>query len=439
MLSTTLSCSERIIKSTVTLQREKPFFAYILMNFETRETKPDSALPTMGVSKYGKLYWNADFVKTLNNNELSYVLCHETLHIAKGDFFRQGKRDALIWNVASDAVINLILNEEGMTPPKMGIIPDKYGKVTIGKKSYNVKGLTTEELYDELVKDAKAVEQAMKGQGTGKGGGKGDGQGEDAPFVGHGGFDVHLNGDKDDKGESTGDEAEGSASIKSAENKWKKVAVEAATTARQRGKLPGFAEALLDKLLNPVVDWRSRLRSFITNEIPMDYCNRMPGRKFYATGAWSPRVLKENLNLFVSIDCSGSTMGDRERFVGEIQGIVTSHPQLKARLIFWSYGEINENNDIPIDSNTIDRLAGLNLKEINGGTEMSAYARYLDKMGYTSRLHITLTDGAIESKPEVAPGTHLFVLCGHGASDKIVKEFGECIKITDEVKEEYEN
>lgn len=417
-MSMKLTPAERLVKATVILQREHPFFSYILMNFDTKECKPDTRIPTMGISKYGHLYWNEEFVKSLNNVELQYVLCHEVLHIAKGDPFRVGKRDKMIWNIAADCVINDMLNQEGFTAPKNGLIPDRDGKIVFNKKTYKVRGKTTEELYEDLLKDMKVIKMQVSG-------GKGDGD----PMNGHGGFDVHLEEDKDDKGEKTGDE-KSSASIKQAEGKWKKTAVEAATVARQRGKMPGGMEDLLEGLREPKIDWRARLRTLVTDEIPVDFENRIPGRRFYGTGVWCPRVLRENVNIFISIDCSGSTMGDRERFASECIGIISGHPQVKARLICWDTN-VSPNNDLEVDSQTMDKLKKLNLKNVNGGTEFSAYTRYLEEKGYNSRVHIVLTDGYIESAPKCPNGKCIFVLCAQG-SDEIIKKYGEVLYLRDE-------
>jgi len=438
-----LTPGETIIKSVILLNRENPFFASILLNFDITQTQDGTKVPTMGVTKYGKLYWNEEFVEQLNQEELRYVLCHEVLHIAKGDLFRRGHRNPELWNVAADLVINDILNIEGFKAPTSitltnaagekettdcELIPDRKGNVTIDDKVFNVRNKIIEELYDELQRKITPKDQTsgMSLSALGMGQGSGDGN----PVPGHGGFDVHIEGGSDDKGNDNGDEASGNASVSAAEAKWRKITVQAATIAAQRGVLPGCASDLVEGLLNPVIDWRQRLRSFIINEIPVDFETRLPGRKFYGTGVWCPKVYRENVNLFVSIDCSGSTYNDRERFVSEIQGICESHTQLVAHLIFWSYGEISEKNDIIIDSQSVEKLKNLNLKDINGGTELSSYNRYLDKQGMSSRLHIVLTDGYIEQKPEVPDGTILFVLCGD-CSDKIVKNYGECIFIRD--------
>lgn len=419
-----LTTAERVLKNIVRLQREKPFFSYIIMNFKMTAMKPDATLkpPTAAVNKYGDFFWAEPWFKELTDDEMQGVLCHESLHIAKGDFFRQGKRDLTIWNIASDCIINWYLNQEGITLPRKimvegkpieGYAPDGQGRVKVCKKTYTVKGKTTEQFYDELVMDATEI-HIMYGSG---------GEG------GHGGFDVHLPGDKQDNGESSGKD-QGTHTVKAQEGLWKRITIQAATVAKQRGTLPGCAEEFIEEILNPKIDWRNRIKQFVTDDIPVDFCNRLPGRKFYGTGVWCPRIKRENIELFISIDCSGSTSPYRVEFVSEAVGILTCYPQVKGRIICWDT-EVNEANDIEVDTCTaVQKVQGMHLRDINGGTELSSYNRYCEKKGYCSRLHVILTDGFIETKPVVPYGKILFVLTPDG-DDKIIKNYGEVCRLSD--------
>jgi len=420
----TCNSAERVEKAAIDMQKTHPFFAYLLLQFNVKEAATDT-LPTFAVNKYGHLFFNPKFADTLSYPQLAYVLAHEAMHIAKGDFFRVGDRDHLVWNVVSDCVINDILNMEGLTPPDMGYIPDKRGSIKINDKMYNVRDKSTEEFYDEVVKDLPVSYISSLSSGNMSGG-------ENAP--GHGGFDVHLEGDGDGQGGKTGEEdgcengGQSKASIESkAASDWKKVTIEAAVAARQKGCNSGFINSIVEGLLEPKIDWKSRLRSLVTNEIPVDYMNRLPGRSFYGTGVWCPKVHRENINLFISVDCSGSTSGDREDFISECVGIMTSHTQIKGRLICWDT-QVDENNDIEVDSQCMDKFFKLDLRNISGGTELSSYTKYVEQKQYNSRMHIILTDGYIESKPRIPPGRCLFVLCKNG-SDEIVKNYGDVIRM----------
>lgn len=429
MFKVSLSPDEKLMRAIVTMQQTAPFFAYLLMNFKMSaiaavpdkdaKTLPgrltDKEIPTAAVDKYGNLLYNPAFVDKLRSDELRGLVAHEALHIAKGDFFRCGKRDPMLWNVASDCIINYMLVKDSFVLPPNGYNPNRDGVIEIkteknGKKvtkKYTVEGKTTEQFYEELLQDVDHIKQYVLSQGGG-----GDGNNP-----GHGGMDVHIQGDADNP-----DDRESTSKAAQAESKWKKITVEAATVARQRGTMPGCAEGILDEILNPKIDWRNYLRNFVTNHIPTDYTNRSPGRRFYGTGVWFPKVLRENVEVFVSIDCSGSTMGDRVDFVSEVVGILTAYEQVKARMICWSTS-VNDQNDVEIDTNTVDKLKGMKIKDVNGGTELSVYADYLKKKDYKARCHIILTDGFIENNPRLPPGNIVFVL-SKGGSDEILKKTG---------------
>ena len=409
-----LPVGKRVLKGICRLNKEKPFFSYIVMHFNLHNAPITEGMmfDTIAVNKYGELFYGEKWISTLTDAEIVGVLCHEAMHLAKGCFFRKGNRDAKIWNIASDCIINWYLVCEDITLPKDGFIPHKDGTVTVALKTYNCANKSTEQFYEELYKDATKIKSSCS---NGK--------------KGHGGFDVHLEGDQNGEGKNTGKD-KGSASIKSQENKWKRIIVQAATIARERGSSPGFINEFIDDILNPKIDWRQRVRQFVTNEIPVDFCNRIPGRKFYGTGIWCPRVKRENIELMISIDCSGSTSQYRQEFVSEAVGVLRCYPQVKGRIICWDT-EVNEANDIEVDTNTaVQKVKGMKLQDINGGTELSSYKKYCDKKGYKSRLHIILTDGIIEDTPVVPSGKILFVLTPDG-KQSIIQKYGEVCNLKD--------
>jgi predicted metal-dependent peptidase len=430
LLISPITIHDRLIRAMVKIQSEYAFFSYILMNFKI-SAEEDPLIPSAGVSKAGDFMYNSDFIKNLDDSELIGLLIHEVMHIAKGDFFRQGNRDHNIWGIASDCIINFILKQEGFTLPKNGYLPDQYGNISIGGKKYCVSKKSTEQFYDELYIDADKIHivlnnnrEGNKDSGSDKSG-KNDSQEDDCGCDGydpsenssHGNFDIHIN-----CGESSSQNAQ-------SESKWKKVIIEAATNARTRGTMPGCMLSVVDKLLNPTIDWRTRVMKFITSEIPVDYSNRLPNRTFYATGVWAPRVIRENLEVFISVDVSGSTINDRETFITEVAAILSSYEQIHARLIFWD-AVVHEENDFEITKNNKDCLTSLKIKDCNGGTSLSSYQEYLERKDYKCRLHIIFTDGFLENTPKIPDGNIIFVLSQNG-NDSIVKNYGAICRITD--------
>jgi len=413
-----LSERDRILKAKIDLSQQRPFFAYILMNMGIEQSDPKDDLPTMGVNQYGDLFWNESFVKILSDDELKTVLCHEAMHVATLTFQREGTRDHGLWNISTDLVINSILIKESFKFPANCVVPDRGDDFTFKSgtsgKNIVIKDVchkTAEEVYDIISNNAKQIKIAMQCDGDGNY---------------KGSIDKHLPSDKNSKGESTGKEKH-EADVKANEEKWKAKATEAATAAKMRGSLSADIERLLGDLINPQIDWRTKLCQFLTKDIPVDFTMKLPGRRFYSTGVYYPSVIRERLEIVVGIDISGSIGGEEyNKFISEAVGIASSFPQIDMRMIWWS-DHVNPKDDIQVTAQTKDMLATYK-PHGGGGTTMSCFGDYLKKKGYTSRIFVILTDGYIEDKPKLPDGNVLFVLSKQ-SQDDIVKKYGEVCKL----------
>ena len=417
MLNYDLDSKDRIIKAKVALTKDRPFFAYILMNMNIERTQPDSTIPSMGVNAWGDLFWNDDFVKKLTDEELTGVLAHESMHPATLTFQRQGKRDHMIWNMATDIVINYMLLDEGFKLPQDCLRTNSGVFEFTGKdkKKYtiDVKEKTAEDVYDWLMQHIEIVKDKYS---DGKGGYKGQ-------------FDSHLPGDADSKGKSQGKQ-KGDADVRSNEENWKAKTTEAATAAKARGSMSASMERALGNLLEPKIDWRKRLQSFITKDIPVDYTMRRPGRRFYTTGVYYPSVIRENLEVIVCVDISGSIGGDEyNEFISEAIGIAGSFNQIKMRMLWWGT-EIDERDDMVVNSHTKESL--LTYKPHGGGgTTMSCIKPYIESKGYNSRIYVILTDGYIESTPKLPEGVKILFVLSKNGSHEIVEKYGEVCSLKD--------
>jgi len=419
-LGYSLNTAERIIKAKVELNKSHPFFAYILMNMQVEKTQSREDCPTMAVNQYGDLWWNKDFIDKLDSDELRFVLAHEVGHIATLTFQRLGKRDMTLWNIATDLIINFMLIEEGFRPPKGVLIPDHRGVFTFpsGKNGKQImidlNNKNAEQVYEELLKEAKEVKSITKADGNGN-------------YEGQ--IGKHLQGDKNDKGESQG-KGNTEADQKANENKWKRKAVEGATQAKMRGNISANMERLLGEILEPVIDWRQKLFSYVTNDLPVDYSMRIPSRRFISTGVYTPTVIKENLELIVGVDISGSISDEEyKEFMSEVIGIANSYRQVKMRVIAWAC-HVDERDDILVSNDTQDMLMA-NKFNGGGGTELSCLTRYMESKEYKSRLLVILTDGYTEANPKLPEGTDcLFVLSRNGTRD-IVKNYGDVTSLND--------
>lgn len=417
-----LTTAERIIKTKVDLNKTHPFFAYILINMqiEKSESKKKEDCPTMAVNQFGDLWWNKEFVDKLDNDELKFCLAHEVGHVSTLTFQRQGRRDMGLWNIATDLCINYMLMDEGFRPPKGILVPDHRGVYTFksGKSGKDIRidlnDKNAEQVYEEIAKNAKTIKKQLN---VTAGGGY-DGQ-----------LDKHIEGDKNDKGKSQG-KAKNDADYNNNESNWKRKAVEGATQAKMRGNMSASMERMLGNVLEPVVDWRQRLFAYITNDLPVDYTMRLPSRRFISTGVYTPMVIKENLELIIGVDISGSISEEEyTEFMSEVIGIVNSYRQVKARVIAWAC-HVDERDDIEVTNNTQDRLMKMKFYG-GGGTELSCLTRHIKEKDYNSRLLVVLTDGYIESSPTLPDGMNCMFVLSKNGSGEVVKNYGDVTSLND--------
>ncbi len=126
-----------------------PFFGSIVANVNYKE---DTDISTAGTD--GQIiYYNPKFLETLSAEEQIFIFAHEVCHIAFEHITRSEGKDAYVWNIATDAVINQFLKRDGLKLVK--------GGVDIAEAiNYNA-----EELYDKLLKE-KQQSQSQNGQGN---------------------------------------------------------------------------------------------------------------------------------------------------------------------------------------------------------------------------------------------------------------------------------
>lgn len=105
----------------------------------------------------GEIYVNR--AAGLNYEEWKFVLAHEYLHAGLQHHARREGRDHYLWNVACDFVINGWLHEM-----QIGVMPS-HGLLYDEK----LKGMSAEEIYDELIKNLRQNSKLGTFRGYGKG------------------------------------------------------------------------------------------------------------------------------------------------------------------------------------------------------------------------------------------------------------------------------
>lgn len=324
-----LSARERISKGIIELMDAMPFYADLIMRSPIKELPKMKGVPqSMAVSVDGSLWYADEFVGTLSDDELRFVLLHEAKHKAFLDLVRVGRRDVRLWNIAADLMRDWqVLREDAQyvkaVVPKGRIVADYKGDITlpvIGE--FCIKERTVEQIYDEL-------ENRIKKHGGKSGSGEGATQRLEKEGCGTKIDDHRYTTEDGRKWQDLSEEER-----ERMEEEQEDGVVQAAMKAKQRGKLPKEMELLIEMTVKGKVDWRQYLWRHIVKELPFDMSLSRPSRRFISQGIYVPGIIKESLDVVFAFDVSGSIDEDeREEFLAECISIRTLLPNVRMTLV----------------------------------------------------------------------------------------------------------
>ncbi|RLC34822.1 MAG: hypothetical protein DRZ76_01815 [Candidatus Nealsonbacteria bacterium] len=350
-----------LISTRVKMQKSLPFFSYLSMYLKFEE---DSKVPTLCVNSEGVLKYNPKFIKTLSRSEVTGVLCHEVLHVAFEHLSRLGVRQPTLANIAMDLVVNELLNQNSIDLPKGGLIPNTNHSYSFGKVVVkDIDKKIWEEIYDELKTQITKTQISTVDKER---------------------FDTHsFSKSKDSRDQNS----KSKNSNQRKEDIWKKRLTEAFTYANIQGKTPLGVDRLIENLHSPKLPWRHLLMKYITQYIPSDYTYIRPSKKSLAIGIYMPSVTKEDLDIVIGVDTSGSITQELLRdFVSELLGILKDFPQVKMTLLMCDAG---------IHSvETINNKFDINQLKIKGGggTDFRPVFDWVNQHQPETRLIVYLTD-----------------------------------------------
>ena len=410
---------ERIRKVKVGLQSSHPFFAYLslflkLKEFNEEECKilKEVGRATMGVDKHSNFYYSPDFVESLTGDNLRTAILHELGHIFLGHVIRGGFRKEESpdgWNISVDACVNSLLLLNGFQfdgELSNGVIPEN-DILIIGKKPKQIKikdvsKKVAEEIYDELMKQARDKDMIKQ--------------------VTYVGFDDHSK-------HSSGHESSGNKGVekenRQIEKDWKKRMIEAGEMAKLRGKTPLGMDRYVETLLEEKVNWRAMLQRFVSSEIISDFTWRRRSRKSIASGFYMPSVKKENVDINVVIDLSGSiSEQDLRDFLGEIISISNSFKdRVNMKILTHEMGitgefEVNHANE--------EKIVDLKMKG-GGGTSHKDVWKKLSEA--RKKVVILLTDGYSDITSSDNPDCPVIWVVSKGGADDKYFPFGNVIRL----------
>jgi predicted metal-dependent peptidase len=314
----------RIQKARTTLLLDHPFFGTLLFRLGDKACSSIPTMATDGVS----LFYNPEFMDTLNAAELAGVLAHEVMHPALQHHTRRGDRSPTRWNMACDFAINPILLDAGLTLPKDVLIDNRF------------RGMSAERIYNLIEEDKKQEGSSGKSESH-------SGNGSSRPRDGS-----HQNDEAGTEPQAPSTpggvgqvldapepEAESGPSVSEQARQWQIAVEQAATVGKVAGKLPGDAVRALEASQAAKLDWHELLRRAWSETIPADYTWVRPNRRHVWAGLYLPGITSEGVGeIVIAVDCSGSVSSRQLGFFeAEIRSIVAGQrPRLVHVLYFDS-------------------------------------------------------------------------------------------------------
>ena len=358
----------RLQKARTALVLAHPFFGSLLFRLKGRESRSIKTMATDGIS----LFYNPDFVGTLNAATLCGVLAHEVLHPGLQHHLRRSGRDPKRWNEACDYAINPILLDAGLHLPEGVLIDDRF------------RTMSAEQIYNQLQTEAEQDPNDpddMQGAGEDEGAlpqsATGDSDDPSAPVT-EGGIGQVLDAPSADETTPTAEEQA---------REWRVAINQAVTIAKQAGKIPSGMNRSLDGTVEAAVDWRELLRRAWSDTTPADYSWMRPNRRHIWTGLYLPGVVREGVGeVAIAIDCSGSVNSRQlSLFEAEVRSIVEGQRPQRVYVLYF--------DTVVNKVETFGAGQRVSLSPIGGGgTEFGPCFEWLDKHGVRPQTLVFLTD-----------------------------------------------
>jgi predicted metal-dependent peptidase len=307
--------AQRMKRARAGLVMRQPFFGTLALHLRLEESARFKTMATDGKS----LAYSPEWVMGLDASELEGVIAHEVLHCANKHHTRRQRRDAKLWNQATDYAINRDLKAAGFRLPACGLFDKRFD------------GLGAEAIYRQLEDDQKQQQQQGGGQPQPGGGQPQPGQGgqgqpgqqqgqpgQGQPGQGDGGSDPGGCGEILDAAPGH-DEAANTAAAAEWDMRTRQAA--AVAKARGAGKLPGELAQLVEAINKPRIDWRAVLRRFVDESASRDFSWMRPNRRHIAAGRIMPGYVPDRPSHVVAmVDTSASIDArDLADFAAEIQ------------------------------------------------------------------------------------------------------------------------
>ena len=333
-------CIKRLLLSRMRILYNHGFYGLLLMHMIYAVSEEIETACTDGV----RITFGIDFLDSLSDSELDFVMMHEILHVVLQHCFRGDVEDPEAYNIAADIVVNSnIMLENGLKASSITL--SKYGiamhVAPDGKEGHEY---TAEQVYAMLPKNlnkkgnnkslGSAVGRAKKENKKGNNKSPGSAVGRAKKEISKEQHQpVQVWDDHSQWGKYEEDDTLRDVWLKRFEDAAE--AIEIRDPSNARGLLPAFAERILKELKKSQTDWRTILNDFVQEEV-VDYSFSPPDRRFDDSPFFLPDFNgKEDRveDILFMIDTSGSMSDDMiAAAYSEVKGAID---QFNGKLKGW--------------------------------------------------------------------------------------------------------
>ena len=387
---TKLSAEQRLHRSHVALMNHKKFILMsgILVSGKTEVV--DSGIPTACTDGLNTIY-NRNFVTSLDEKELNFVVLHENWHKAyKHTLVWRPlyERNPKIANMACDYVINLQI-----------IKYDPHGEICKlpacgGLYDERFEGMDTRQVFEILLKEEKE-------------GGKGDeGEDDESGQGGHGGFDEH-----DWENAKSWDEQK----RKDIERQIDQALRQGEILLKKKGEAGSGGERAFSELLEPKLNPYELLREYMiaTCAERSESSWRRPNRRFLSQDLIMPSPISEAMeSIVLALDMSGSIgQSELSEFMTEFVNICTVVKPQKVHVLYWDTQVCRHEQ---YEGHQVSQIASSTKPEGGGGTDPYCVKKFMEDNKINAQVLVMLTDGHVGDVAEWVSTPTLWVVSSCG-------------------------
>ena len=342
----------------------------------------------------------------------------------------------MLWNIAIDLVVNNILVNSGLIPPKNICVPKDDMYEFAGITITDISKKSSEEIYEDLKKSMfdKQNEQQKKKKGnkSSSDGEESDEEGDDkskgngkqtgslevyVPKEEAEGLDTHEFDKKESDIEKEAQDSKGNGKGKSnpqpstTEKDWARINATAYNYAKQRGKIPAGLGREFEIYNKNYINWYAILSRQIQRSMPQDFVWSKPNRKYISQKLYLPSVVGEHPVVLIAIDTSGSVDPHTlSIFMTGIISLARSFPGAEIRVITH---DAKVHDDYLIKNGNVSKIMNIKIHGL-GGTDHNPLFDYIKEKRYnkSNNLLFSLTD-AMSSYPIKPCINTFFILAGY--------------------------